>query len=104
MTNPLLQKYDELYGEKKDEKTIADELKERKVISTSNAKVSINPKPSSLVSYDIDSGRDSFLQIAEKVKKGDARVTSVRMNADTVGVFYTGLRTITFEVYLYDNP
>ena len=107
--NPLIAKWEELNKKKEPpklpkiedyagEKTIADELKERKVISVSNASVSYNPKPPSLTSYDVDSGKDSFLQIAEKVKNKNARVTSVSINADAVGGFNTGLRTYTFEV------
>jgi hypothetical protein len=119
--NPLIAKWEELNKKKEPpklpkiedyagEKTIADELKERKVISVSNASVSnasvsYNPKPPSLITYDIDSGKDSFLQIAEKVKNRDARVTSVTLNRDDVGgIFSTGRTTITFEVEVWDTP
>lgn len=116
MTNPLIDKFYELHPEKKEkpklpriedyegEKTIADELKERKIISTSTTSVSYNPKPPSLVSYDPQSGEDSFLQIAEKVKNKDAKVTSVTLNRDSVGLFPTGRTTITFEVEVWDTP
>ena len=121
MTNPLIAKWEELNKKKEPpklpkiedyagEKTIADELKERKVISVSNASVSnasvsYNPKPPSLITYDVDSGKDSFLQIAEKMKNKDARVTSVTLNRDDVGgIFSTGRTTITFEVEVWDTP
>ena len=116
MTNPLIAKWEELNKKKEPpklpkiedyagEKTIADELKERKVISVSNASVSYNPKPPSLITYDVDSGKDSFLQIAEKMKNKDARVTSVTLNRDdVVGIFSTGRTTITFEVEVWDTP
>jgi hypothetical protein len=97
MTNPLLQKYDELYGKKEppkmpriedceSEETIADELKKSK---------------SKLKTYDPDSVNDSFLQIVEKVKNGIAQVTSVSVQVDAIGCFSYGKR-ITFEVYDYE--
>jgi D-arabinose 5-phosphate isomerase GutQ len=55
------------------------------------------------VSYDPHSGEDSFLQIAEKVKNKDAKVTSVTLNRDSVGLFTTGKTTITFEVEVWDT-
>jgi hypothetical protein len=102
------------------EKTIADELKEIKevyelpekfknnsgIISTdptknfitaTNANVSV--KPRALQTYDVDSCKDEFLRVAEKVKQGDARVTCLTMNSELVSGFPTGLRqTVTFEV------
>jgi hypothetical protein len=116
MTNPLLQKYEELYGKKeepkpdyyKGEKSYADELKELRdtstvPVNTPNIITKANHIPS-LTTYDYDSGKDSFLQIAEKVKNGKAKVSSVSINADAVGGFNTGLRTYTFEVMEWDTP
>jgi hypothetical protein len=113
--NPLIAKYEELYGKKeepkpdyyKGEKSYAEELKELRDTScvpanTPNIITKANHIPS-LTSYDYDSGTDSFLQIAEKVKNKDARVTSVTLNRDAVGGFFsTGLTTITFEVQVWD--
>ena len=101
MTNPLLQKYEELYGKKeepKPQKTIAEELKELRDISTvpvntPNITTKANHIPS-LITYDVDSGKDSFLQTAEKVEKGQAKVSSVSVERD----IYTGTK-ITFEVW-----
>ena len=101
MTNPLLQKYEELYGKKeepKPQKTIADKLKELRDISTvpvntPNITTKANHIPS-LTTYDVDSGKDSFLQTAEKVEKGQAKVSSVSVERD----IYTGTK-ITFEVW-----
>jgi hypothetical protein len=115
--NPLLAKWEEIHGKKKEEPKpkIIDEVgptpsqevieklrllqPDSKVISS----VSTNPKPPSLVSYDPQSGEDSFLQIAEKVKNKEARVTSVTLNRDSVGLFTTGKTTITFEVEVWDT-
>jgi hypothetical protein len=114
MTNPLIQKYEELYGKKeepkpdyyKGEKSYAEELKELRDTScvpanTPNIITKANHIPS-LTTYDVDSGKDSFLQIAEKIKNGKAKVSSVSINADAVGGFNTGLRTYTFEVMDWD--
>ena len=116
MTNPLLQKYEELYGKKeepkpdyyKGEKSYAEELKELRdtscvPVNTPNITTKANHIPS-LTTYDVDSGKDSFLQIAEKIKNGKAKVSSVSINADAVGGFNTGLRTYTFEVMEWDTP
>ena len=114
MTNPLLQKYEELYGRKEppkkveDEPSFEDKLKELRDIytvpvNTPNITTKANHIPS-LITYDVDSGKDSFLQIAEKVKNKDARVTSVTLNRDAVGgLFDTGLTTITFVVQVWDT-
>lgn len=126
MTNPLLQKYDEIYGKKEEPKPTKppiieyydevgpipskevierlQELQPKSFISTTNASVSINSRPPSLVSYDPHSINDSFFQVAELMKNGTAKVISMTMNTDVVGKFYTGKKTITFEVDIWDNP
>lgn len=97
--NPLLQKYEELYGKKEPpkmpriedyegEETIADELKKSNFIKAKNPKTS-------LTTYDPDSVNVSFQQIAEKVKNGEAQVSSMNMEMD---IMY-GTK-ITFEVYV----
>ena len=101
MTNPLLQKYEELYGKKeepKPQKTHTEELEELRdtscvPVNTPNITTKANPMLS-LTSYDYDSGKDSFLQTAEKVEKGQAKVSSVSVERD----IYTGTK-ITFEVW-----
>ena len=101
MTNPLLQKYEELYGKKeepKPQKTHTDKLKELRdtscvPVNTPNITTKANHIPS-LTTYDVDSGKDSFLQTAEKVEKGQAKVSSVSVERD----IYTGTK-ITFEVW-----
>ena len=109
MTNPLIAKWEELNKKKEPpklpkiedyvgEKTIAEKLKELRDISTvpvntPNITTKANPMLS-LTSYDYDSGKDSFLQTAEKVEKGQAKVSSVSVERD----IYTGTK-ITFEVW-----
>ncbi len=98
--NPLLQKYEELYGKKEPpkmpriedyegEETFADELKKSNFIKAENAKTS-------LTTYDPDSANDSFQQVAERVKKGEAQVSSMSMEMDIM----SGTK-ITFEVYVH---
>ena len=107
--NPLIAKWEELHNPKEEpklQKTHTEELKELRDTScvpanTPNIITKANPIPS-LITYDVDSGKDSFLQIAEKIKNGKAKVSSVSINADAVGGFNTGLRTYTFEVMDWD--
>ena len=96
MTNPLIDKFYELHPEKKEkpkpdyykgEKSYAEELKELRDTSTIPIK--------KLTSYDVDSSRDSFLQIAEKIKNGEAKVSSMSMDIDQ----QTHTQRITFEVW-----
>jgi predicted patatin/cPLA2 family phospholipase len=95
MTNPLLQKYEELYGKKeepkpdyyKGEKSYAEELEELRDTST----IPITK----LISYDNESLIDGFLQIAEKVKNKEAQVYSMNMDMD----YSCRTRRITFEVW-----
>ena len=121
MTNPLIKKYDELYGPKKEEpKKVEYELPiEFKTAIGSTASVTcatgsnnwipanncyVTAKPKPIITYDTQSVNDVFLQIAEKVKDKTAVVTSVSMEIDQVGGFTTGLKTCTFKVNVYDTP
>jgi hypothetical protein len=88
MTNPLIEKYNEIHNPKPPEPPKPVE----------------EPKPQKFTTYDVDSAGDSFLQIAEKIKNNNAKVTSVSINSDTAGGFYTGLKTYTFEVMEWDTP
>jgi hypothetical protein len=105
MTNPLIAKYEELYGKKeepkpdyyKGEKSYAEELEELEELSvaTSNTGITaVNPSRT-FTSYDPYSGGDSFLQIAEKIQKGEARVVGVSVNMEHFTKSYT------FEVQVY---
>jgi len=125
MTNPLLQKYDELYGKEevlkpqeikttltKDEiealapyvNTNSNELttnsNPNNCITATNAFVSARP----IISYDPHSSEHIFLEVAEKVRTKDAKVGSMSVNIDSVGTFTTGLQRFTFEVMVYNTP
>ena len=104
MTNPLIAKWEELNKKKEppkkveDEPSFKDKLKELRdtstvSVNTPNIITKANPMLS-LITYDVDSGKDSFLQTAEKVEKGQAKVSSVSVERD----IYTGTK-ITFEVW-----
>jgi hypothetical protein len=80
MTNPLIDKYNELYNPKPPEPPKPVE----------------KPKPPTLKSYDLDDLKVSFQRIAEQVKNNEAQVSSMSMEMD---VRY-GLNKITFEVYV----
>ena len=124
MSNPLIEKFYELHPEKKEkpkkaEIELSEELKEvlnastisvanpnslttkSNYITATNASVLVKPK--AFQTYDVDSSKDAFLQIAEKVKQGDAKVTCVTFHSETVGMFSTGLNTVTFEVQYLDG-
>ena len=104
MTNPLLQKYEELYGKKeepKPQKTHTEKLKELRdtstvPVNTPNIITKANHIPIiKLTSYDNESLNDSFLQIAEKVKNKQAQIYSMNMEIDQ----QTRTQRITFEVW-----
>jgi len=100
--NPLIAKWEEIHKKKeepKPQKTHTEKLKELRdtstvPVNTPNITTKANPIPS-LITYDVDSGKDSFLQIAEKIKNGKAQVVSMNMERDIM----SGTK-ITFEVYV----
>ena len=122
--NPLLKKYEELYGHKEESKKVEfelnseflEELKNKsistdiKVISPTNVNVSavatsntgITKATRTIKSRDKQSSNDSFLQIAEKVKNGTAQVVLVSIELDSYGNFGYG-KKIIFEVYDYGS-
>lgn len=125
MSNPLIEKYFELYPEKKEEpkpdyyegeKSYAEELEEIEFppewSTTSVTPTTINPNSlmpitaanhippplppfKTLTSYDTHSVEDSFLQIAEKVKNKEAKVVYMSMNMEHY------VKSVTFEVQVY---
>ena len=122
--NPLLKKYEELYGHKEESKKVELELPsdfvealknksistDIKVISPTNVNVSAvatsntdtTKTTRTIKSYDKQSTNDAFLQIAEKVKNGTAQVALVSIELDSYGNFGYG-KKITFEVYDYGS-
>ena len=91
MTNPLIDKYNEIYGKKEKpkfpriedyegEETFADELKKS--------------KSRKITTYDPDDLKVSFQQVAEQLQNDKAQVVSMNME------FGDHMNKITFEVYL----
>lgn len=115
-SNPLIAKWEEIHGQKEKpqkppiveyvdnggstpSQEVIEKLRQLQPNSNIISSISTNPKPPSLVSYDIDSIKDSFLQIAEKVKNGEAQVTSMSMERDVIGEG----TSISFEVRVWDT-
>jgi hypothetical protein len=82
MTNPLIDKYNELYNQKPPEPPPPVE------------------KPKLFKTYDPDNLKESFIETAFKVKTGEAQVTSMSMDIDNMGIYSAGAK-ITFEVYVH---
>lgn len=85
MSNPLLEKYEQLYGKKKEPKEPVVEVK----------------KPKALTIYDQDSVNDIYFQIGEYIKDGTAKVISFTTHNDVVAGFPTGKSSVTIEVDVY---
>lgn len=83
MTNPLIDKYNELYGPKEEPKPIISNIPNLKTATK-------------FTTYNIDSMNQHFLQVAELLEKGEAKITSVSVEQDHYQ--YSG-RTITFKVH-----
>ena len=115
MTNPLIDKYFELYPEKKEEpkpEYVKPSQEQTDIlnkylqntnfpyappqsVATSNTGITaVNPSRT-FTSYDRSSGEDSFLQIADKIKKGEALVVRQEINMENF------TRSITFEVQVF---
>jgi hypothetical protein len=108
--NPLIAKWEELNKKKeepKPQKTHTEKLKELRdtscvPVNTPNITTKANHIPS-LITYDVDSGKDSFLQIAEKVKNKKAQVVSMSMEmGHPIGKCLIP-KTLTFEVIVYED-
>jgi hypothetical protein len=121
-SNPLLDKFYELYPEKKEEPKVIKaenpkngfELKPEFLeqlaklnpitsvtsnltspsVATSTTNISIT-KPPTLKSYDLDDLKTSFQQVAEQLQNDKAQVSSMNME------FGDHMNKITFEVYVY---
>mgnify|MGYP000040872735 CR=1 FL=1 len=84
MTNPLIEKYNELYNPKPPEPPKPVE----------------KPKPRKLAKcYDRDDLKVSFQQVADKIQQGKAQVASMSMERDVMSIMPN---KIIFEVYVDD--
>lgn len=113
MTNPLIAKYEELYGKKEEPKPepkkvvyeIPAEIKNLSITSGTttnnpyattavNQLTSYNKTYSSFIGHN-EIGNDEFLNVADKIQKGEAKVVSTSMNLE----HFT--KSITFVVQVY---
>jgi len=73
-------------------------------ITTSNyytaTNSSVNYKPKPVTTYDESSCNDSYFQVADKIKNGEARVMNMSMERGS-GAYFP-VKKIIFEVKLYD--
>ena len=118
--NPLLDKYFELYPEKKEQPKPKPEPEEdnefyvpEEILEQINNKIpdpvtALTTSPSVVTSntyapippiktYDLDDLKVSFQQIAEQVKNGEAKVVSMGMERD----WMSGTK-LTFEIIVYE--
>ena len=111
MTNPLIQKWEEIHGKKEKTKVIKAENAKVEIkgtqigytytdeisVATSNTNISIT-KPRKLAKcFDRDDLKVSFQQVADKIQQGKAKVASMSMDRNIM----SGAK-ITFEVYVDD--
>ena len=112
MTNPLIQKWEEIHGKKEKTKVIKAENAKVEIkgtqigytytdeisVATSNTNISIT-KPPSLIIYDPDDLNVSFQQVVDKIQQGKAQVASMSMERDIMSIMRN---KIIFEVYVDD--
>jgi hypothetical protein len=79
MSNPLLDKFEELYGSPEVETTkeTTEDIGRQKM-----KEVVTRAMRSGFVSRDLDSIKESFLQTADKVAENQAKVTDMTMNVE----------------------
>ena len=96
MSNPLIAKYEELYG-KKEEPVVEEKIElppEWNVsgvttlsVATSNTGITAGNPSRAFMSY--EPTEDAFLDVAGKVQRGDAKVVSMHMNMEHYKKSYT---------------
>ena len=113
MTNPLIAKYEEIYGKKEEPKPEYVKPSQEQTdilntylgntnfpyappqsVATSNTGITAVDPTKAFISY--EPTQDAFLDVAGKVQKGDAKVVSMHMNMEHYRKSYT------FEVQVYN--
>jgi len=97
--NPLIQKYEELYGKKEEPKPEPKKVKyeipaEIKNLSITPA-TAINQLTAYAKTYSSFIGDNEFLTVADKIQKGEAKVVSASINNEHF------IKSVTFEVQVY---
>ena len=106
--NPLIAKYEELYGKKEEPKPepkkvvyeIPAEIKNLSITSGTttnnpNTITAVNQLTSYMKTHSSFIGDNEFLKVADKIQKGEAKVVSISTN---LGHF---AKSVTFEVQVY---
>ena len=106
--NPLLQKYEELYGKKEEPKPepkkvvyeIPAEIKNLSITSGTttnnpNTITAINQLTAYMKTRSSFIGDEEFLNVADKIQKGEAKVVSISTNLEHF------IKSVTFEVQVY---
>lgn len=99
--NPLIAKYEELYGKKEEPKPepkkveyeIPAEIKNLSITSGTTPYTITNAKQ--LTAYENFIGDSEFLRVADKIRKGEAKVVGTSMNLEHFA------KSVTFEVQVY---
>jgi len=91
--NPLIQKYEELYGKKEEPKPEPKKVKYELPVEFRNPCNEIR-LPTTLT-FERFGGDNEFLKVADKIQKGEAKVVSTSINNEHFS------KSITFEVQIY---
>jgi hypothetical protein len=106
--NPLIQKYEELYGKKEEPKPEPKKVKYELPVEFRNPCNEIKlPTTLSTASGYVNSNYELetyFLEVATKLKQGLAKIVNVDFSFDNVARFRPGKKTITFTIDVYDTP
>jgi len=94
--NPLIQKYEELYGKREEPKKVVYEIPaEIKNLSITPATAKFNQLTAYAKTFERFGGDNEFLKVADKIQKGEAKVVNMITNMENFS------KSITFEVHVY---
>ena len=100
MTNPLIDKWEELYGKKEEpkpepKKVVYEIPAEIKNLSITSGTTTNNPYATYMKTHSSFIGDNEFLKVADKIQKGEAKVVSISTNLEH------SIKSATFEVQVY---
>ena len=98
--NPLIQKYEELYGKREEPKEEPKKVKyeipaEIKNLSITPATAKFNQLTAYAKTFEIFGGDNEFLKVADKIQKGEAKVVNMITNMENFS------KSVIFEVQIY---
>ena len=100
MTNPLIDKWEEIYGKKEEpkpepKKVVYEIPAEIKNLSITSGTTTNNPYATYMKTRSSFIGDNEFLNVADKIQKGEAKVVSISTNLEHF------IKSVTFEVQIY---